>query len=557
MMKKIVELLIDMDNVDFQGEVDIMSLVDRPAIGIDWMAFADELAHVDNKGMEKYKKFLDANVDMMKKPGGGPAGDGGVDHGAQMKILEENGIDTGYPFGYCFQIAQFLFYALGGYESEWELKLIKGMEFKVGGQDFKSTHWYVQNSKTFRIVDLSAEQFDGILDIEEYYPQGRNANLGYPYYNVGDKKVEFENTVPSLQTLKLYALWREEHGKINHLEEFYTASKYEELRRDFEEEELKSEEEQLEDKLVELALEYGETYDLETDILIDATKEEFSTLKEIGEAVTALDILRKYVKKDAPAEQRYRYAGPKDGNTRGLCRKLLSMNKLYTIQDLRAMGAALSSYGAARRGQAYSVFKFKGGVNCRHAWNSVKLANESGKTIMIDQGPVRDGNTTDRLTAAEARDAGQIAGPQNNYWRRENMTEHNFQVVSEDQQIVVGPSMVPQKLIARRDEEGNLFYVYFSKETIRKIAEKWLAKGYLHNTDVNHDMKVTQENTLLESWIVDDPKTDKSTKLGYDLPEGTWMTSYRINNKDTWDKIKNGQLNGYSIAGTFIEKLAR
>ena len=233
------------------------------------------------------------------------------------------------------------------------------------------------------------------------------------------------------------------------------------------------------------------------------------------------------------------------------------MNKLYTIQDLRAMGAALSSYGAPRGNQAYSVFKFKGGVNCRHSWHSVKLANENGKTIMIDQGPVRQENTTDRLSAAEARDAGQIAGPQNNYWRRESMTEHNFQVVSEDEQIVVGPAMVPQKLIARRDEEDNIFYVYFSKETIRKIAEKFMAKGYLHNTDVNHDMQVTQENTLLESWIVDDPETDKSTKLGYDLPQGTWMTSYRINNKDTWDKIKNGELNGYSIAGTFIEKLAR
>ena len=90
-----------------------------------------------------------------------------------MKILEENGIDTGYPFGYCFQIAQFMFYALGGYSSNWELKCIKGMEFKVGGQDFQSTHWYVQEKETFRIVDLSAEQFDGILDINEYYPQGR------------------------------------------------------------------------------------------------------------------------------------------------------------------------------------------------------------------------------------------------------------------------------------------------------------------------------------------------------------------------------------------------
>ncbi|MCP3698863.1 MAG: hypothetical protein GY920_09970, partial [Aliivibrio sp.] len=29
---------------------------------------------------------------------------------------------------------------------------------------------------------------------------------------------------------------------------------------------------------------------------------------------------------------------------------------------------------------------------------------------------------------------------------------------------------------------------------------------------------------------------------------------YKINNKDTWNKIKNGELNGYSIAGNFIEK---
>ena len=110
------------------------------------------------------------------------------------------------------------------------------MEYQVEGHDFQSTHWYVQNSKNGRIVDLTAEQFDGLLNIEDFYEQGRNANLGFPYYNVGEDRVEFENTVPSLQTLKLYALWRDEHGKIDSLEKFYKASKYEELRRDFSEE---------------------------------------------------------------------------------------------------------------------------------------------------------------------------------------------------------------------------------------------------------------------------------------------------------------------------------
>jgi hypothetical protein len=47
---------------------------------------------------------------------------------------------------------------------------------------------------------------------------------------------------------------------------------------------------------------------------------------------------------------------------------------------------------------------------------------------------------------------------------------------------------------------------------------------------------------------------DKSTALGFDVPKGTWMVSYKINNKETWQKIKNGELNGFSITGNFIEK---
>ena len=42
-MKKIKELLIEWDNIDFEElGVEIMSLVDRPAIQTNWLAFADE-----------------------------------------------------------------------------------------------------------------------------------------------------------------------------------------------------------------------------------------------------------------------------------------------------------------------------------------------------------------------------------------------------------------------------------------------------------------------------------------------------------------------------------
>ena len=110
-------------------------------------------------------------------------------------------------------------------------------------------------------------------------------------------------------------------------------------------------------------------------------------------------------------------------------------------------------------------------------------------------------------------------------------------------------------MITRRDELGNLFHVYFSEETIEKIAKKFLADNNTHNTDINHDGLVVNDNTLLESWIVEDPKQDKAAALGFNVPRSTWMVSYKINDKKTWEKIKNGELNGFSVTGNFLEKL--
>ena len=135
------------------------------------------------------------------------------------------------------------------------------------------------------------------------------------------------------------------------------------------------------------------------------------------------------------------------------------------------------------------------------------------------------------------------------------MSQWNFS--DDDKMIITGPAMTPSILIPRKDADGNTFHVYFSEETIEKISQKFLEENKQHRTDVNHDDNVVEDNTLLESWIVQDPEMDKSKTLGFDVPKGTWMVSYKINDKDTWNKIKNGDLNGYSITGNFIEKAAK
>jgi hypothetical protein len=48
---------------------------------------------------------------------------------------------------------------------------------------------------------------------------------------------------------------------------------------------------------------------------------------------------------------------------------------------------------------------------------------------------------------------------------------------------------------------------------------------------------------------------DKSRHYGFALPVGTWFVSYKINDDDTWKRIKDGELRGFSLAGEFYSKL--
>ena len=188
---------------------------------------------VDNSSMKKVKEFFKKNVDLFKPHnthGASPASN--VNQAEQTKKMNEAGIKTDWPFGYCYPCSQFVFYALGGYSSDWDLKLIKKIDIKVKDKKVgQTTHWFVQHKTDGTIIDLTKEQFDGVLDIDSMYSTAKRANLGFPYYNVDGKKKEFGHTVPCMQVLKLYDKYRTEVEKIPGLEKYWSGAKYATLRR--------------------------------------------------------------------------------------------------------------------------------------------------------------------------------------------------------------------------------------------------------------------------------------------------------------------------------------
>ena len=428
-MNKIVELLIDWDEMDFSElGVDIMSLVSEPAIGIAWQKFAAQ-------------KFVEV------KPGESEA-----DYVSRcIPVLIEEGFDQDQAAAICY----------GSYE------------------------------------EMECED---CFDLDE---------ACWPGYEAIGTKIKDGREVPNCVPVENTKL---SNDHLDHIEALVN-------REDF-----------------------GRTFDPATTSYVDMSKETFADEAEVISAIGALNDLIGVEDNGRPVTL-YRYRSgrslPSGSESRRFCAIMMSRaNKYYTIDEINEISNFTLQPGMGEGGSNYyDVFKYKGGVNCRHYWTAYRQYESGGRTVVTELGRA-DG------------DAGQIANSGNDMWRAFKKQQFHF---SEDQQIVTAPAMIPNMLIPRKDAEGNMFHVYFSQDTVRKIAAKFLEENKQHNTDINHDDNVSTENTLLESWIVEDPEMDKSKTLGFNVPPSTWMVSYKINNPETWKKIKEGELNGFSIAGQFIE----
>jgi hypothetical protein len=126
--------------------------------------------------------------------------------------------------------------------------------------------------------------------------------------------------------------------------------------------------------------------------------------------------------------------------------------------------------------------------------------------------------------------------------------------VSDEKRILMGAALVPDKPIYR-NQDGNEFYIYFSKETVRQTAELFFKNSNHKNATLEHNIKLNGM-TIFESWIVEDSVHDKSAKYGLSYPEGTWVVTMKVDDDNIWDEyVKNEKVFGFSIEGQFANAL--
>ena len=132
----------------------------------------------------------------------------------------------------------------------------------------------------------------------------------------------------------------------------------------------------------------------------------------------------------------------------------------------------------------------------------------------------------------------------------EQEKEHkSFYFKDDSKHIVTGIAMRADYPIYR-NQDGQEFYVQFSKDTIDKMMQKFMKEQRLFDISLDHNQDV-RDCYLIESFIINKERGICPNEFS-DVEDGSWIISVKIENEDVWNKICSGEVKGFSIETEMI-----
>jgi hypothetical protein len=129
-----------------------------------------------------------------------------------------------------------------------------------------------------------------------------------------------------------------------------------------------------------------------------------------------------------------------------------------------------------------------------------------------------------------------------------------FALSDTSEHLITGCLMKADTPIYRNDN-GYEYYIVFSKETIKTMAQKMLADSTFKNIDLQHNGELLPCDSLIltEVYIKDSNKGIDPNFV--DIPDGSLMTTFKVVDESIWQECVEGEyLNGFSLEGFFDTK---
>lgn len=122
------------------------------------------------------------------------------------------------------------------------------------------------------------------------------------------------------------------------------------------------------------------------------------------------------------------------------------------------------------------------------------------------------------------------------------------------EQVISGVAISSDTPIYRYDKKTNEeYYVVFTKSAIKDIIFDYARRGNYNNVNVEHNgNNVLNDIFMIHSYQVDNEKGLTAPERFKDVNDGSWIVSYKTQNKELYDRAKSGEWTGFSIEGDFI-----
>lgn len=129
-------------------------------------------------------------------------------------------------------------------------------------------------------------------------------------------------------------------------------------------------------------------------------------------------------------------------------------------------------------------------------------------------------------------------------------------VSNKDEQMIIGPALVPYKKIYRVDPDtGEEYNVVFTPNSIKNIVNKFNKSNNNKSINLEHTNQMV-DGYIAENWIVKNSVYDTSRAYGLSLQEGSWVICVKIEDKNFWNnEVKEQGIYGFSVEGLLGQKL--
>jgi hypothetical protein len=94
--------------------------------------------------------------------------------------------------------------------------------------------------------------------------------------------------------------------------------------------------------------------------------------------------------------------------------------------------------------------------------------------------------------------------------------------------------------------------VVFTKSAIKDIIHDYARRGNFNNVNIEHNSSnVVDGIYMIHSYQIDNDKGFTAPERFHDANDGSWIVSYKVTDKDVWEKAKEGKFTGFSVEGYF------